>query len=206
MSGIESAKTNKLLFHLTKVDNFRSIVREGLLPRRVIEEKRIGFSNVADKRIIEKRTIFDLDCYVPFHFHPYSAFDVVVKNTYDAKRMIYLCIYRDYARAKGYKILPMHPLSMENCQLYEYDEGFEQIDWDTLTRKNDPSEYAKEVKMAECLTDHAVFINELASIFVPSIIIKNEIIRIMEEEGVQKNNQPIIYEQPIWFDNYGSEF
>jgi len=102
-------------------------------------------------------------------------------------------------------VLPMHPLSMESCQLFQYDDGFNMIDWDTLTRKNDNSDYAKEVKMAEALTDSIIYINNFACIFVPSDIIKSEIETIMDEEGIPIDIRPNIFVQPIWF-NYSKPF
>ena len=34
--GIETAKTGKLLYHLTKLDNLESIIKYGLLPRKKV--------------------------------------------------------------------------------------------------------------------------------------------------------------------------
>lgn len=49
--------------------------------------------------------------------------------------MIYLCFDRELAKLNHFKILPIHPLSLDECVLYEYDEGFQKIDWDTLMEK-----------------------------------------------------------------------
>ncbi len=204
--GIEDAKTQKLLYHLTQVANFQSIVHNGMLPRRTITEEHIRFSNVADMEIISKRTELGLDGFTPFHFHPYSAFDVAVKNTYDAQRMMYMCITRSLARRNAFKILPKHPLSLEECVLYDYDEGFNLIDWETMTTKNLHSDYAKEVKMAECLTDLRIPIECFSQLYVPSQGVKDELIEIMDAEDVPVEDQPNINVLPIWFSNYGSAF
>lgn len=34
--GIETAKTGKLLYHLTKLSNLESIIQQGMLPRKYI--------------------------------------------------------------------------------------------------------------------------------------------------------------------------
>lgn len=201
MAGIENAKTKTLIYHLTQVDNFESIVQSGLLSRRTIMEKKMKFSNVADMDIISKRTKLGLDCYVPFHFHPYSAFDVAVKNTYDAQRMMYMCIKRTFARQKGFKILPKHPLSGAECVLYDYDEGFNLIDWDTLTTKNINTEYAKEVKMAECLINRCIPISWFSQLYVPSQEVYDEVVGIMDECEISLYNRPRVNILPIWF-NY----
>ena len=86
--------------------------------------------------------------------------------------MIYLCISRKKAQCDKYKILPKHPLSESECQLYYYDEGFEKIDWETLQEKNRSDSYAKQVKMAECLTDKTISIDEFYYIYVKSEIQK----------------------------------
>lgn len=201
MAGIEDAKTKNLIYHLTQVDNFESIVQNGLLPRRTIIERRMGFSNVADMEIISKRTELGLDVYTPFHFHPYSAFDVAVKNTYDAQRMMYMCVYRSLARQQGFKILPKHPLSVDECVLYDYDEGFDLIDWDTLTTKNLNTDYAKEVKMAECLTEKRIPISWFAQLYVPSQDVCDEVTGIMDDYGINPYERPGVNVLPIWF-NY----
>lgn len=83
-----------------------------------------------------------MDEYIPFHFHPYSAFDVAVKKTHAGEEMIYICITRSLARYNNFRILPKHPLALEECQLYDYDKGFEMIDWDILTRVGQNDENA----------------------------------------------------------------
>ena len=88
--GIEIAKNQNLLYHLTKLSNLKSIINHGMLPRRKVMEQRIQFGDIADAQIISKRQELGLDIYTPFHFHPYSAFDVAVKHTYQNEDMIYM--------------------------------------------------------------------------------------------------------------------
>jgi hypothetical protein len=197
--GIEKAKDGKLLYHLTELDNLDSILKFGLLPRKLIVENSIKFTDVADGKIIDKRTVLGLDGYTPFHFHPYSAFDTAVKHTYNPKNMIYICIDRELARHNNFKILPQHPLSEQECVLYDYDEGIGKIDWDTLTTIGRNDNYAKEVKMAECLTDLVVPANCFKIIYVPSDTIKNQV-----EEKLKKYEvsfpPPYVNVQSVWFD------
>ena len=68
--GIETAKTGKLLYHLTKLSNLESIIQQGMLPRKYILENGIRFGDIADGQIISKRQELGLDIYTPFHFHP----------------------------------------------------------------------------------------------------------------------------------------
>lgn len=98
--GIEIAKNQNLLYHLTKLSNLKSIINHGMLPRRKVMEQRIQFGDIADAQIISKRQELGLDIYTPFHFHPYSAFDVAVKHTYQNEDMIYMCISRKKQNGK----------------------------------------------------------------------------------------------------------
>lgn len=196
--GIETARNQNLLYHLTKLSNLESIIEHGMLPRRKVIEQGLGFEDIADAKIISKRQELGLDSYTPFHFHPYSAFDVAVKNTYRNEDMIYLCITRRKAQHDNYKILPKHPLSVSECQLYNYDEGFEKIDWETLQEKNRHDSYAKQVKMAECLTDKTIYINEFYCMYVKSDIVKDKVIKILNDKRVVFP-PPHIYIQEVWF-------
>ena len=196
--GIETAKTGKMLYHLTKLDNLESIIENGLLPRKMVIDRKINFGDIANADIISKRTELGLDSYIPFHFHPYSAFDVAVKHTYQGQEMIYLCFDRELAKLNHFKILPIHPLSLDECVLYEYDEGFQKIDWDTLMEKNRTDEYAKHVKMAECLTEKIIPIQHFKCMYVPSEEIKKKTICILNEKGIDVP-PPFINVRGVWF-------
>lgn len=180
--GIEDIKQGKLLYHLTKLSNLDSILKHGLLSRKHINDNKIQFSDVADKDIISKRTRLGLDIYTPFHFHPYSSFDVAVKGTYPDEDFIYICILRTVAQHNRFKILPKHPLNMEECTLMEYEEGFKEIDWNTMHTKGINDNYTKQVKMAECLTRLIV----PAKVF-QCIYVKNNDIRPFVEKNLEDN-------------------
>ena len=65
-----------LLYHLTKLDNLDDIIKNGLLSRKSLLESNTSFADIADPEIITKRDVHELDDYIPFHFHPYSDFEV----------------------------------------------------------------------------------------------------------------------------------
>lgn len=175
-------KNGKLLYHLTDIQNFDSIIENGLVSRRILLDNHVMFGDIADVGIITRRTELGLDNYIPFHFHPYSSFDCAVKNTHPQNMFIYLCIKRDLARENDFLILPKHPLSIEECTLYPYDEGFDLIDWDTMS-KTGIDEYSKQVKMAECLTDKRVPIN-----CINQIVVKDETVKTLVEEKLRNQN------------------
>lgn len=200
--GIGNAKSGMLLYHLTDINNLDSIFEKGLLPRKYILDNNFKFSDVADPNIIVKRKELGLDSYTPFHFHPYSAFDVAVKNSGNAKRMVYICVNRETARKNGFLILPRHPLSGTTFKLYQYDEGLEKIDWDTMTATGREDSYAKEVKMAECLTDKIIPVDSFACLYVASNEIKNEVESKLRTYNIMCP-PPYVNVQSVWFDNYG---
>lgn len=181
--AIGNIKTGKLLYHLTRLSNLDSILEHGLVSRKLVKDNDVRFFDVADQEIISKRTKLGLDEYIPFHFHPYSSFDVAVKNTYSDEEFIYICISRENAKYNKFKILPRHPLnSEETYQLYEYVEGFETIDWETMHTPGTEDRYTKSVKMAECLTNLRVPADVFHCIYV-----KNEKTRaIVQDKLVSK--------------------
>ena len=145
--GKMDVKNKKLLYHLTKLKNLDSILENGLLSRKLISDLNLKFGDVADQEIISKRTELGLDLYTPFHFHLYSSFDNAVKNRYKDDDFIYICILREAARYNNFKILPIHPLSLEHCQLLDYDEGFERIDWESMETYGTEESHIKHVKI-----------------------------------------------------------
>lgn len=184
--GMENVRDGKLLYHLTRINNLDSILAKGLLSRKIVKNNNVNFCDVADKEIISKRTMLGLDEYIPFHFHPYSSFDVAVKNTYQGEKFIYICISRNKAKYKKFKILTRHPLNLEECMLMDYEEGFDAIDWDTMHSKGREDDYDKKVKMAECLTNLSVPAKFFQCIYVSNNETKLSVEKSLEEHGITK--------------------
>ncbi len=171
----------KLLYHLTKLSNLDSIIENGLVSRRILLDNSAGFDDVADPAIMSKRTELGLDEYVPFHFHPYSSFDVAVKNTYRDDDFIYICIYRQLAKDNDFVIVPRHPLNSFHVELLSYEDGFEAIDWESMERSSTESDYIHDVRMAECLTNKVIPVN-----CFQSIAVKDESIQEIVEAKLRK--------------------
>lgn len=190
-------RNGKLFYHLTKLSNLDSIIENGLVSRHILESHRVAFGDVANSQIMSKRKEFGLDHYVPFHFHPYSSFDVIVKNTYSNDEFIYICIYRSLARDNKFLILPRHPLSIEEVRLLNFDDGMNEIDWDAMESSSTASEYCKNVRMAECLTDKIVPVD-----CFQSIAVRNQDVKEIVEEKLQgvSGLKPYVNIQP-WLNN-----
>jgi len=155
-------REQKLLWHLTVLDNFKYILQYGLLSRNHIQ----GFTDIANEEIIQKRIELGLDNYVPFHFFLKNPFDGKVLKTYKDKKFCYITISRNLARDKGYKILPKHPLSSESLKLYDFDEGMKVIDWDLIEKRDYLDQECKVACMAECLAPECVKPDDFFSVAV----------------------------------------
>ncbi|MBK3493973.1 DUF4433 domain-containing protein [Viridibacillus sp. YIM B01967] len=178
--SLVTTKSGKLLYHLTKFKNLESILKKGLLPRSLLIKEGINFKDVADNKIITKRTEMKLDEFVPFHFHPHSAFDHAVKNAHDDE-FVYICITRNFAKNNDFKVLPIHPLTTsDDCEIYDYDEGIESIDWDTMSQKGNDETYVKQVKMAECLSEYGIEAKGFRSICVGDKDLQKRVLKLLE--------------------------
>lgn len=195
--GLNNVKEGKLLYHLTKLSNMKSIIAEGLLPRRYLLERGIRFEDVADPQIINKRDELGLDMYTPFHFHPYSAFDAAVKNTYPEDKFVYICIKRALAEFNNFKILVKHPLSQEDCILYNYNDGINRIDWATMSTVGTTDEYSRNVKMAECITEECIPAELFQCIYVPDLETKQYVEKLLNDKGIVE--QPPYVDIQKWF-------
>lgn len=196
--GLDGVRNKKLLYHLTKVSNMEAIINCGLLPRRYLLEHNMLFEDVADPQIISKREELELDKYTPFHFHPYSAFDVAVKNTYSTEKFVYICIKRALAEFNNFKILIKHPLSQQECVLYDYIKGINNIDWDTMEKVGMKDEYSRNVKMAECLTDKCIPAELFQCVYVPDEETGVYIQNLFEKKGIIEQ-PPYVSIQSKWF-------
>ena len=182
--GLENTRNKKLLYHLTKLDNVQSIIEHGLMSRAEIKNKKLNYGDVADPEIISRREMLGLDIYVPFHFHPYSAFDYAVKNNHPDDKFVYITIKRALAEIAGFKILISHPLSREECILYDYSEGISKIDWDTMERVGTEDQYAKNVKMAECLSHVTIPATLIQCVYVPDDWTKEYVEQLFWDRGI----------------------
>lgn len=190
-------KKGKLLYHLTDFTNLESIIKNGLLPRyNLMNNKSLNFEDVADQEIIDFRRHVELDKYVPFHFFVKNPFDGKVQKNYPLVNFIYICITRNLAKKNNFNIIPQHPKSMTVFQLYDYDEGFDIIDWDTLESRDYSNHYCKNVCMAECVGKYRIKPNHFHS-----IVVKNEDTKKQVKSLLNKYNITDVYINinPEWF-------
>jgi len=77
--------------------------------------------------------------------------------------------------------------------LYQYDEGIFQIDWEAMEKSSTDSKYIHDVRMAECLTEKVVPID-----CFNSIAVKDEEIQqfVQEKISTVEGDVPYINIQP----------
>lgn len=156
-----SIRNHRYIYHLTAFENMRSILLDGLLPRKQLQEN--AFTDVADSQIMAYRKENHLDDYVPFHFFINSPFAGRVMQDRPGK-YVYIAVNREYAKTHDFIIIPNHPMSSSeknHIQMYRYAEGFELIDWKTMDERDYHDNYCKEVCMSECLCKGKLDIHQL---------------------------------------------
>lgn len=182
-------KTGKLLYHLTALENLESIIQNGLLSRSDVQK--LSFVDIADHEIIDKRDLkLNLNCYVPFHFYMGTAFDGRVfinsRKSGTNRKFIYLCVWRSTAKLNKWKIIPTHPLDESDIDIFDYDDGFEKIEWNVIDnpKRDYLDNHIREACMAECVSPSAVSINNIAYIKVPDDETKNMVESILKRYNI----------------------
>ena len=89
--------------------------------------------------------------------------------------------------------MPKHPLSIDEVELFNFDEGISKIDWDAMEKSSTISNYVKNVRMAECLTEKLVPLECFHSIAVRNNSIKQIVIEKISHVYV---NKPFVNVQP----------
>ncbi len=177
-----SIRGGKLIYHLVPLNSLESIFTWGLMSRDDLDRYNIRFIDTADHAILFERERLGLSQYIPFHFHIHTAYDTAVKHNNSELEFIYICLHRDYAKRMNYKVLPLHPASNEQPILYDYAEGFSNIDWDTMEmtipqaqKAGKDLRYHRQVRMAECLAFSPIPVSCFQSIIVPDDETKTKI-------------------------------
>ncbi|MFV3416078.1 DarT ssDNA thymidine ADP-ribosyltransferase family protein [Pseudomonas nitroreducens] len=146
----------KWIYHLSSMENLESILSHGLISRSKLRSASHTFCDVADPEILEGRAQNGLDQYVPFHFFSNNPFDGRVQSSRRDEEFFYICVTRETAKNSGYSILPTHPLAKEHPQLFDYENGFQRIDWQRMNTRDYKDQETKLVCMAECLSPATV--------------------------------------------------
>ncbi|VVP60311.1 DarT ssDNA thymidine ADP-ribosyltransferase family protein [Pseudomonas fluorescens] len=180
MPDVKNIKDQKLLYHLTSVENLSGIFKEGLKPRADLA----AFKDVADGEILKKRQALKLERYVPFHWFAANPFDGSVQRSRPGSKFVLISVYRTVAKQNGWKIIPRHPLASDSIQLLDYDEGFEAIEWEVMSTREYHDPHCKSICMAECLAPGVVKPDAFFKVFTPDAEVEALCVAKMREAGV----------------------
>ncbi|HGM5270114.1 DarT ssDNA thymidine ADP-ribosyltransferase family protein [Serratia nevei] len=184
-------REQKLIFHLTDINNLETIFSDGLKPRSLLE----GFSDVADPDIIDSRRALQLEKLVPFHFFAGNPFDGRVHLDNRGKKFVLITVHRDHAKANNWKIIPRHPLSGMAITLLDYEAGMNATDWATMNLRKYDNDECKRICMAECLSPETVSAKDFFSIYVPDAESENTVNTLKQKHGLNMyvNNSPKMF-------------
>jgi hypothetical protein len=165
-------KDQKLIYHLTALENMSSISSEGLKARAQI----LGFRDVADHQIIDNRKILGLETFGPFHWFAKNPFAGSVQITHRNNPFVLITVHRELAEREGWKVIPRHPLANDQIELLDYSSGFKAIDWQLMNKRDYSDPLSKSVCMAECLSPITVPVAFSYTVFVPNTDIAKVVI------------------------------
>ncbi|SON50424.1 DarT ssDNA thymidine ADP-ribosyltransferase family protein [Vibrio tapetis] len=173
-------RDQKLLYHITSLENVASILDNGLLPRVELED----FDDVADHEILDGRQAYNLERYVPFHFFARNPFDGAVQTDNPDTDFVLVAVRRTLAQARNWSIIPRHPLANQGVEVLDYEEGFNRINWQAMNRRDYNDDESKSVCMAECLSPNVVAVNDFFKIFVPNEQVKKNVEMLLRDKRI----------------------
>lgn len=157
-------ENQKWIYHLSSMGNLEGILTHGLASRAALRNAGGQFEDIADPEILNGRAVYGLDQHVPFHFFSKNPFDGNVQTNRRTEDFFYVCVSREHAKLRSYKILPRHPLAKESPTLYDYAEGFREIDWEKMNTREYRDQEIKLICMAECLSLNPVPTKDFAKL------------------------------------------
>ena len=83
-----------------------------------------------------------------------------MRRNHPDEKFVYIAVYKEYAEANGFKIIPIHPLS-QGAAVYDYTKGMAMIDWETMNRKEFDDAHCKLVCLAECMSPTSLNIRQM---------------------------------------------
>lgn len=178
-----SIRDQKLLYHLTKIDNFGSILQHGLLPRARLQ----NFADVADPDIIKSRRAHGLENYVPFHWFAHNPFDGRVQIDHPRTDFVLITVHRTMAARENWTVIPRHPLANREPELLSYADGIATIDWEMMDQRDYRDAQCRSVCMAECLSPRTVLSADFFSFYVKSERVANEVRRHLKEFNLDRD-------------------
>lgn len=89
-------------------------------------------------------------------------------------------------------------MSQKDCVLYDYEEGIQLIDWETMEKVGQNDEYTKNVKMAECLSSKIIPPGLFQCVYVSDMQTQAYIYDLFKKNGITEQ-PPYVSVQKEWF-------
>jgi hypothetical protein len=175
-------RSGKLIYHLTSVNNFESIVKNGLMPRNLVS----SFLDIASPDILLGREKYGLGNFVPFHFFVKTPFCGIVQKQHEDIDFLYLTIRRENAQNLHFRIIPSHPLNFDREPL-EWEAGMDSIDWDLMSKRDYADHDCKEACMAEAVHKGILSIDKIDYIYTRTNEVKELVDNLLRENGIRIN-------------------
>ena len=175
------------IHHVTKIENLKKILKEGLLSRNELLKNKIKFEDIANKNIIQERN--GLNNYIPFHINtlqkkwgiPYNY--RILKN-YGAENIIFLTCNIDELTDYNVECFLYHPISNYKRKFLVKDfKKMLEIEENKLI-SNGYLDYndnkIQQFLMSEILIESKVVLNEKWRIYVYSDIQRKWVLKILQ--------------------------
>ena len=180
---------NRLVYHITHIDNLESIIQNGLLSTNKKKDMNVSHVNIANKSIQETRSEMVVPCgpggtihdYVPFYFASRTPMLLGVINTknYDQPLMVYLCLKLDVIDKGNAVFTDASANTKTPPNFYDKKEHLDNLDWEIIdSEKWSFDEDARHKHMAELLVKDKVRIEDVYGIVVFNDYIKKKVLDI----------------------------
>jgi len=199
------AKYIKELYYITHIENLESILRNGVLSHRVIEQEHIEYTRIYDAEIVSRRskrhvtgtsTLWD---FANFYFQARNPMLYRVLHEKGLEQIVVLGIRRGVMNMRGAVLTDGNAASSSSTffsgsegkkHLKEIAEHTQDIQWWS------EADGSKRTIMAECLVPGRVSPEYIETIYVANLDVQKEVYRRIHNLNIQVVPQADMFFQP----------
>jgi len=195
----------KELYYITHIDNLESILENGVLAHRIIEDKGIQYTPIYDAEIVSRRskrqvtgqcTLWD---FANLYFQARNPMLYRVVHEKGLEQIIVLGVRRDIMNTPDVVLTDGNAASSSSAifrgpeirkHITEITENTQDIEWWS------EADGTKRKIMAECLVPQSISHSYIQTIYVANLDVRTEIYRRIGNANIQVVPQPDIFFQP----------